>query len=1517
MIQTCGKIRGLRALGAAKKLTVVGGTAVARFQAVGTLAPPVLYKRSLNTILPTSSGTARQSRTVWSVLLVTMLCFAPLGAPAQTLNPASLSFGNWPVQTTSTAENVTLTNTLSSPLTINSISPSGDFAESSTTCPLAPNTLAAGANCTISLTFTPLVLGSLSGTLTVDDNSSTSPQTTQLTGTGVAPIVLQPSSLNFGNQTVNTTSAAKNFTLWNYQTTPLAISAMGTSGNFAQTSTCPVSPNTLAARSSCTISVTFTPESSGSLTGTLTVTDNASNSPQTSSLSGTGTLPVSLAPSSLTFGPQILTTTSLPGNITLNNATTSALTISSISTSGNFAQTSTCPLSPNTLAAGANCPISVTFTPTTVGTLTGTLTIVDNASTSPQTAALSGTGSLTSLNSMGITPTYPSIAVGQQLQLTATGYWRSGLSLNITPYVTWSSSASSIASVSSTGVVQGTGQGVATISASYGTVSASTTITVGPPVPASITVIPGNPGVPAGAYEQFAATVNYSDGSTKDATSLSTWSSSAAAVATISNSGLAAALTAGSTTITATLGSVNGSTTLSVSTPQCVNPPPGLIGWWTGDGNTVDIAGSNSGTLQSGATYGNGEVAQAFSFGGNGASVWVNSTVYSPTAGTLMFWFLANGVGPEFLTGGFAGGQNRAPGFSLDSGDNLDWEFANLHAQPVGQVDPNQWNHAALTYSTANAETSVNVYLNGVLVADALTDANTSWNPRVAFGAYLGIQEPSFTGSLDEIAIFNQALSATQIQQVYNAFSAGMCKPTLQSITVNPPTPSVPVGFTLQFDAVGSYSDSSMHDVTTSATWASSNTAAATVSAAGMATGVASGSTTISATLGSAEGSTTVNVGPTLVSIQVTPQNPSLDVGATLQLTATGTFSDGTQQNLTAKVRWSTSAAMMATVSSGGLVTGVGAGPATITATSGPVSGSTQVTVNSATLSSIAISPANPAAIAIGLTQQFTATGTFSDGTQQNLTATVSWSSSATGVAKIASSGVATAVSAGVTTITAMMGSVSGTASLTVTSAVLTAIQINPLSPSLVLGGSEQFSATAIYSNGTSSNATASVTWTSSASTVATMSTSTSGLAASIGIGETTISASWGAVTDSTTLIVQDQLDSIAITPSTPLVPIGDTQQLAATGTYASGITQDLTNSVSWSSSASGVATVSASGLATALTLGQTNIGASLGNVTGSASLTVSATDPLGTGSATTISCPSGSSIGGTCYAVVLSCPNINDFTGYIKVTYPTGTPVGTVLFLGGGTGDSLYEDFTYGDTLLNDVLQDGFTIAQISWGQPFTTTQPNGWQTGPGGIRAVACRFATLAQWIYTNLASTTAPFCATGNSGGAELIGQALAHYGMASIFVFVEPTSGPTFTRLDWACDDSQPTTPMLCGGTQGFELPFSAAENYVDPAYPGPWCSQELTTKTTTYDATFLHDSVLAPDATTLNYPNTFVNFVYGDADTTTSENQAHLWASSITSSETEVCVPNTGHAIADSLEGAQQIANDIQNYCKLP
>src|SRR5207248_520575 len=350
-------------------------------------------------------------------------------APAVGLAPTNLDFGNQLLATTSAPMTVTLTNTGTAALTINSFAASGDFAATSTgasACLTSPATLAAGANCSINVTFTPTTSGARTGTLSVTDNAGGSPQTVALSGNGTAPAVgLAPTSLGFGNQPLATISASVTVTLTNTGTAALTITSFAASGDFAATSTgasaCPTSPATLAAGANCSINLFPSPTLFRSRTGTLSVTDNAGGSPQTVALSGNGTAPaVGLAPMSLDFGNQLLATKIGRASCRETDKVAAALTIMYLAAPGDFAATSSGsiarPTSPSTLAAGAYCSINVLFTPTASSIRTGTLSVTDNAGGSPQTVALSGNGTAPAV---GLAPM--SLDFGNQLLATKIG----------------------------------------------------------------------------------------------------------------------------------------------------------------------------------------------------------------------------------------------------------------------------------------------------------------------------------------------------------------------------------------------------------------------------------------------------------------------------------------------------------------------------------------------------------------------------------------------------------------------------------------------------------------------------------------------------------------------------------------------------------------------------------------------------------------------------------------------------------------------------------------------------------------------------------------------------------------------------------------------------------------------------------------------------------------------------------------------------------------------------------------
>ena len=217
------------------------------------------------------------------------------GAPAVSLSDSSLSFANQLVGTASAGQGLTVTNSGTANLAITSVGLTGsnasDFAKSADTCTGA--TVIPNGTCTVSVTFTPSATGSRSASLSFNDNASGSPQRVTLSGTGGAPAVsLSDSSLTFTNQLVGTASAGQGLTVTNSGTANLAITSVGLTGSnasdFAKSAdTC--AGATLTPNGTCTLSVTFTPSATGSRTATLSINDNAANSPQTVSLSGTGT----------------------------------------------------------------------------------------------------------------------------------------------------------------------------------------------------------------------------------------------------------------------------------------------------------------------------------------------------------------------------------------------------------------------------------------------------------------------------------------------------------------------------------------------------------------------------------------------------------------------------------------------------------------------------------------------------------------------------------------------------------------------------------------------------------------------------------------------------------------------------------------------------------------------------------------------------------------------------------------------------------------------------------------------------------------------------------------------------------------------------------------------------------------------------------------------------------------------------------------------------------------------------
>jgi uncharacterized protein YjdB len=479
------------------------------------------------------------------------------------------------------------------------------------------------------------------------------------------------------------------------------------------------------------------------------------------------------------------------------------------------------------------------------------------------------------------------------------------------------------------------------------------------------------------------------------------------------------------------------------------------------------------------------------------------------------------------------------------------------------------------------------------------------------------------------------AIGATIVDATMNGISAQAAvtvgTATLTSVTLSGSAATLPKGETRSLTATGHFSDSTTVDLTTSATWASTDPSVATVSdtsgSKGSLTGVGtSGSTDITATYGGVVGQLTITAEPAaLISIALNaPSSTTMPKGTSQALTATGTYTDGTTVDVTTSATWSSNNTAVATVgdSSGtkGVVTSTGtSGTASISATLSGVSQQITITGAPAALVSVAVSGSGSSTMPVGMTQNLTATGTYTDGTTADLTTSATWASTDTSVATVSdtsgSKGLVTSVGSGNANISATIAGVAGQQAITGVPATLVSISVLGSSPTLPQGLTQVLTAIGSYTDGTTVDLTSVANWATTNSLAVSIGNSgmSKGIATGLGLGGADITASVGGTQSTPVTItgVPATLSSIAVTPSNDSVAKGLTVQYMATGTYSNGTTADLTSVVTWASDLTSVATISntsgSRGLASAMGIGTAHISATLGSVTGQATLTVTA----------------------------------------------------------------------------------------------------------------------------------------------------------------------------------------------------------------------------------------------------------------------------------------------------------------------
>lgn len=769
------------------------------------------------------------------------------------------------------------------------------------------------------------------------------------------------------------------------------------------------------------------------------------------------------------------------------------------------------------------------------------------------------------VKSLRLSPASPSLAKGTTLGLTCTATFANGTSSDVTSSVTWSSAAPGVASVDARGVVTGVAMGTTSVSARLNSVSTSTTVTVTAAELRLVQVDPPQALIPAGTTQAYTATGVFSDGSTQPLPG-ATWSTGDPAVASVDGSGLATGLLPGQTAVTATFGGRSGSAVLSVTdarlvslavTPATATAALGTRVAFTATGSYTDGTTRN---LTSMVTWGSSEACVAVDAGGVATAV---------------------ALGSATVTAGF-GGLSASAAMAVGP--------AELRAITVAPGAP------VLPDGTWVALTATGSYSDGTVQDLTGLAAWSSSDPAVAEvddapdrkGETLAVDP----GTAQVTATFGGRTGAATVT---------VTQAELVSLTVGPPTASVPDGFAQAFTATGAFTDGSTRDLTSQAGWTSSNPAVASVSA-GVATGVDPGECLVRASVGGITGSAGLTVTPAvLVSLSVSPASPVLPRGTQAGFTAVGTFSDGTTEDLTSEVSWTSSDGSVA-VFEGATAHALEPGQATVTATSGAVQGSAVLTVTAAALVSLTVGPPE-ATIADGTAQAFTATGAYTDGTARDLTSQASWTSSDAAVAAFEAAGLARGVDPGEATVTATVDGVQGTAALAVTSARLVSLTVSPPTPVIARGTTQAFTALGTYTDGTTQDLTGEVSWTSADEAVATM---TGALASGREPGQCAVRATSGDVVGTAVLTVTSaSLTSIALSPASLTLPDGLSATFRAFGTYSDGNVQDLTSLVAWTSDEPAVATFGLWGFATAEDPGTTTVRARLGDVEGTASVTV------------------------------------------------------------------------------------------------------------------------------------------------------------------------------------------------------------------------------------------------------------------------------------------------------------------------
>ena len=314
--------------------------------------------------------------------------------PVLSALPSPLTFGPQPLNTASASQDVTITNTGTTQLTISGISSGGDFTADASNC--SSGIVDPMHSCVVKITFTPTATGLRSGALTITSNALSSPDTVSLSGTGIDPKLTAPASTDFGSLLIGHTTT-KTITISSSGTTALAVQSVAIAGNGFSILTDGCSLQTVAPGSSCSVTVQFAPVAGGAVAGTLTVKSNAPSSPDQLGLTGSGLAGTFSGPASVDFG-SVVDGKTAEKTVTISNSGTGPLTFSSVGFVGagksvySIDPVGTTCTSSTVLAAGGSCSVVIAISPIVDGAYNASLELGGDGTNSPFDVPLTGTG---------------------------------------------------------------------------------------------------------------------------------------------------------------------------------------------------------------------------------------------------------------------------------------------------------------------------------------------------------------------------------------------------------------------------------------------------------------------------------------------------------------------------------------------------------------------------------------------------------------------------------------------------------------------------------------------------------------------------------------------------------------------------------------------------------------------------------------------------------------------------------------------------------------------------------------------------------------------------------------------------------------------------------------------------------------------------------------------------------------------------------------------------------------------